>query len=65
MGDKAKELERRVAQLETENEWLRGLLVERNGAVGLEKAIKDREEVTEKVEGEKDRKKGVGTTEAA
>lgn len=62
LGDKAKELEKRVAQLETENEWLRGLVVDRNGVVGLEKAMKDREEVLEKVEGEKDRKKGVGTT---
>lgn len=61
LGDKAKELEKRVTQLETENEWLRGLVVDRNGVVGLEKAMKDREEMVEKVEGEKDRKKGVGT----
>lgn len=62
LGDKAKELEKRVNQLETENEWLRGLVVDRNGVVGLEKAIKDREEAVEKVAGERDRKKGVGTT---
>lgn len=61
LGDKAKELEKRVTQLETENEWLRGLVVDRNGVVGLEKAMKDREEMIEKVEGERDRKKGVGT----
>lgn len=61
LGDKAKELEKRVTQLETENEWLRGLVVDRNGVVGLEKAMKDREEMVEKVEGERDRKKGVGT----
>lgn len=62
LSDKAKELEKRVNQLETENEWLRGLVVDRNGVVGLEKAMKDREEAIEKVEGERDRKKGVGTT---
>ena len=27
-------LEQRVGQLETENEWLRGLVVEKNGGVG-------------------------------
>lgn len=61
LGDKAKELEKRVNKLETENEWLRGLVVDRHGVLGLERAMMDREEVVEKVEGEKDRKKGVGT----
>lgn len=65
LGDKAKELEKRVDQLETENEWLRGLVVERNGMVSLESAARDRGARADKGEGEKDKKKGVGTTEAA
>ena len=65
LGDRAKELEKRVGQLETENEWLRGLVVERNGVVSLEGVTRDRGAAAEKREGEKDKKKGVGTTETA
>lgn len=65
LGDRAKELEKRVGQLETENEWLRGLVVERNGVVSLESVTRDRGAAAEKREGEKDKKKGVGTTETA
>lgn len=54
-----------MGQLETENEWLRGLVVERNGVVSLEKVARDREATSDRVEGERDKKKGVGTTEAA
>ena len=62
LSDKAKELEKRVGQLETENEWLRGLVVERNGGAGLDAMVKDREAVAEKNRREKERKKGVGTS---
>lgn len=65
LGDKAKELEKRVGQLETENEWLRGLVVERNGVASLENVARERGAEAVKVEGEKDKKKGVGTPEAA
>lgn len=54
-----------MSQLETENEWLRGLVVERNGVTSLESVTRDRGAATDKAEGEKDKKKGVGTTEAA
>lgn len=64
LGDRAKELEKRVSQLETENEWLRGLVVERNGVVSLENVSRDRAATADQGEGEKDKKKGVGTTEA-
>lgn len=65
LGDRTKELEKRVSQLETENEWLRGLVVERNGVVSLDKVSKDRAAAADQSEGEKDKKKGVGTIEAA
>lgn len=54
-----------MSQLETENEWLRGLVVERNGVVSLESAARDRGAAANKDEGEKEKKKGVGTTETA
>lgn len=53
-----------MGQLETENEWLRGLLVQRNGGIGLESVAKDKA-AAEKAENEKDKKQGVSTTEAA
>lgn len=63
MTDKCEQLEKQVAQLEMENKWLRGLVVE--------KTTKSVEEVAElwKKFKEDDRsnpseKKGVGTTEA-
>lgn len=54
-----------MGQLETENEWLRGLVVERNGVASLESVTRDRGAAADKGEGEKDKKKGVGTTEPA
>lgn len=39
LADKTKALEDRVARLETENEWLRGLVVERDGREGLEEGV--------------------------
>lgn len=39
LADKTKTLEDRVSRLETENEWLRGLVVERDGREGLEEAV--------------------------
>lgn len=39
LTDKTKILEERVTKLETENEWLRGLVVERDGRDGLEEGL--------------------------
>lgn len=39
LTDKNKILEERVTKLETENEWLRGLVVERDGRDGLEEGL--------------------------
>lgn len=39
LADKTKALEDRVTRLETENEWLRGLVVERDGREGLEEGV--------------------------
>lgn len=39
LADKTKALEDRVMRLETENEWLRGLVVERDGREGLEEGV--------------------------
>lgn len=39
LADKTKALEDRVVRLETENEWLRGLVVERDGREGLEEGM--------------------------
>lgn len=56
-------LEQRIGQLETENEWLRGLVVEKNG--GAKEDLKVR---WENYGGSRERKggavkKGVGTDE--
>ena len=58
--EKAKHtLEQRVGQLETENEWLRGLVVEKNGAVrGLTAANKTQNSLEAEADSAK---KGVGT----
>lgn len=39
LADKTKTLEDRVAKLETENEWLKELVVARDGREGLEEAV--------------------------
>lgn len=39
LADKSKALEDRVSKLETENEWLRALVVERDGRDGLEEGL--------------------------
>lgn len=54
-----------MGQLETENDWLRGLVVERNGVVNLESVARDRGAAPDKDKSEKDKKKGVGGPEAA
>lgn len=63
LENKNSQLEQRIGQLETENEWLRGLVVEKNG--GAKEDLKIR---YEKHDGPGERKgggakKGVGTTE--
>ncbi|KAL9065368.1 MAG: hypothetical protein Q9161_008271 [Pseudevernia consocians] len=63
LENKTLQLEQRIGQLETENEWLRGLVVEKNG--GAKEDLKVR---WENYGGERDRKggkvkKGVGTEE--
>lgn len=63
LENKATMLEQRIGQLETENEWLRGLVVEKNG--GAKEDLKVR---WENYGGSRERKggavkKGVGTDE--
>ena len=62
MTDKCEQLEQKVVQLEMENKWLRGLVVEKTAKGGEEVAELWRK-FKEEERSNKTAKKGVGTTE--
>lgn len=60
LGDKAKALEQKVAQLQTQNEWLKGLVVEKKGEGFLREEWRRRGGGGGAGEGEGDGEVGVG-----
>ena len=61
MTDRAEKLEQRIGELETENKWLRGLVIEK-GTIGSEDVGEVFKKFGDDERSKKINKRGVGTT---
>ena len=61
MTDRADKLEHRISELETENKWLRGLVIEK-GSIGGEDVGELFKRFSDEERSRKSKKKGVGTS---